>query len=101
MLEGRRDRRSRTELAVQIEGMVPFINAPTIVLATPAEVGRFPKVLAIVAHPDLPRPGVDRHPPRIAQTIRPEFRTRIGPPNKWVVLRHRAGLRPVWVIDVD
>jgi len=62
---------------------------------------RFPKVLAIVAHPDLPGLLVDAHAPRVTQAIGPVFRARIGHSYKWVVLGHGVRLRSVRVIDVD
>src|ERR1043166_2860493 len=101
MLDGRRHGRSWTELAVEVEGMVPLINTPTVILATSEQVSRFPKVLAIVAHPDVSGPSVDRHAPWVAQAIRPELWTCIGPPNKRVVLGHRPGLVAFVVIDID
>src|ERR1041384_1789953 len=86
MFDGRRDGRSRTELAVEVKRMAAFINAPPTILAAADEMRRFPKVLAVVADPDLPGLLVDAHAPRIAQAVGPVFRSRIGHPNKWVVL---------------
>src|SRR5437867_3677789 len=53
MLNRGRHGGSGTQLAVGIERMAAFIDAPSIVLAAPDEVGCFPKILAIIADPDL------------------------------------------------
>src|SRR5213592_3879197 len=81
--------------------MAAFINAPAVILAASHEVGRFPKVLTIIACPDLTCLAVNRHPPGIAQTVGPELRSCIFPADKWVVLRHRVGLRSVRMIRID
>src|SRR6266496_1165565 len=95
VFNGGRDGGCGTELPVQVERMAAFINAPTIILAASNEVGRFPKVLTVIACPDLTCLAVNCHPPGIAQTVGPELRSRIFPADKWVVLRYRVRLRSV------
>src|SRR5881392_1170670 len=95
MLDGWRHDGRRTELAVEVEGMASFINAPPVILAAPHKVSRFPKVLAVIARPYLPGLAVHRQPPRIAQTISPDLRSRVCPTNKRVVPGHGVRARSV------
>ena len=101
VLDGRRDGGSRTELAVEVKRMAAFINAPAIILTAPDQMRRFPKVLAVVAGPDLASLFIDAQAPGIAQTVSPVLRSRVGHSNKWIVLRHRVSLCSVRMIDID
>src|SRR5438128_5104108 len=100
MLDGRWHRGRRTQLAVEVKWVAAFVNAPPVVFAAPDEVRRFPKVLPIVACPDLAGFAVDRQPPRIAQAVSPVFRSRIFPSHKGVVLGHGVSLGSIRVIDI-
>src|ERR1041385_2877911 len=74
MFDGWGNVRSRSEFTIEIKWMAAFIHAPPIILATPDEMSRFPKVLAVVAGPDLSGLLVDAKSPRIAQPVGPVFR---------------------------
>src|SRR5262245_13237310 len=101
MFDGRRHRRSRTELTVRIKGMASFVNAPAIIFTTPDEVSGFPEILAVVAHPDLPGFLINAHAPRIAQTVSPVFRSRVFQSDKGIVVGYRVRLRSVRVININ
>ena len=101
VLDGRRDGGSRTELAVEVKRMAAFINAPAIIFTAPDQMRRFPKVLAVVANPDLAGLFINAHAPGISQTVSPVLRPRVGHSNKWIVLRHRVSPRSVRMIDIN
>ena len=86
VFEGRQNDWRRAEFAVQIERMTPFINAPTVILTAPQQMGCFPEVLTVVPHPDLSGFLVHAHPPGIAQTVGPVLRPGVFRPHKGIVL---------------
>ena len=53
VLGGRRRQRLRPQLAVGIEDVAPFIDAPAEVVALADEIDLLPQILAVVADPDV------------------------------------------------
>src|SRR6266576_1373206 len=101
MFDGGPNNRRGAELAVQVKRMAAFIDAPTVVFTASHQVSRFPKVLAVIADPDLTGLFVNRQPPRIAQTAGPIFGSRIFQPDEGIVLGHGVRLPAVRVINVN
>src|SRR6185369_14095705 len=101
MFDGGQDGGCGTELAVQVEWVASFVNAPPVIFPAPHKVRRFPKVLAVIARPDLPRLVVNRHAPWIAQAVGPDLRSRVFKTNKGVVPRHRVSPGTVRMIGID
>src|SRR2546425_8296951 len=101
MFDGGENDRRRPELAVEIKRMAAFIDAPTVVFTAPHQVRRFPKVLPVIADPDLTGLFVNRQSPRVAQPVSPIFRSRIFQSDEWIVLGHRVTLRALRVINVN
>src|SRR6185436_7368469 len=100
MLDGGRNRRSGTELAIEIKRMAPFINTPSVVLTAPDEVRALPKILAVITDPDVAGFPVNAHAPGIAQPISPNLGPRIRPADKRIVFRDRIRAAAFRVIDV-
>src|SRR5882672_11431322 len=101
MLDSGSYRGRGAQLAIEIKRMAPFINTPSIILAAPDEVRRFPEVLTVVACPNLSGLLVDAQPPRVAQAVGPVFGSRVRHRDKRIVPRHRVTLRSTDVIDID
>src|SRR5678816_4955788 len=87
MLHRLRNNRRRTQLAIEVKRMTPFIHAPTVILPASDQVNCFPEVLAVVACPDRSGFWINTKTPRISQTVGPLLRSRIRHPNKWIVSR--------------
>src|SRR2546421_8836108 len=85
MFDGWRNRRRRTQFAVEVKGMASLVNAPTVIFASADEVGGFPKILPIVTGPDLPGLAINRQPPGIAQPISPKLWARVRHLHEWIV----------------
>src|SRR5690349_8431721 len=101
MLNGGRDNRSRAALSVQVERMAALIHAPAIVFPAPDKLGLFPEVLSVDPGPDLTGFFIDRHAPRIPQTVGPDFGTRIFSSNERVINGNRISLGSIAVINVN
>src|SRR6266446_6470222 len=100
MFDGGQNNRRRTKLAIEVKWMAALIDAPTVVFTFSHQVSRFPKVLAVIADPDLTALFVNRQPPWVAQTVGPIFGSRIFQPDEWIVPRHRVRLCAIRVVNV-
>src|SRR4051794_39698433 len=65
-------RRLRRICAHRLTG---FHGAPAIVSSAFNEVDHFPKLPSHITAPEAPSAAIEGHFPRIAQTVRPDFRT--------------------------
>src|ERR1041384_6990255 len=101
MFNRRRNNRSGAASAIEIKRMTSLVNAPAVIFTAPDQMSRLPQILSVISHPDLSSARVNRHAPRISQTVSPNFRARIGAPNKRIIRRHRVGIGSVGMIDVD
>ena len=75
--DGKGDGR-RALLARWLKGMAPFVQAPAVVLALMNEIDLLPEVLTILPDPERAGFAIERDTPRIAKTVRPDFRSRAG-----------------------
>ena len=101
VFDGGQNHGRRTKLAIEVKWMAAFVHAPTVVFTLSHQVGCFPKVLAVIADPDLTALLVNRQPPRVAQTVGPIFGSRIFQPDEWIVPRHRVGLLAICVVHIN
>src|SRR5882672_6344465 len=101
MFDGGRNNGGWTAAAIEVESMASFIDAPAVILTAPDEVRRFPKVLAVVSHPDPSGFLVDAQAPGVAQAVAPIFRARICPTDERVVLWQGVILCSAGMIDID
>src|SRR5437867_8072278 len=101
VFEGRKNDWGRSDFAVEIERMAPFINAPTVILPAPEQDSGFPKVLAVIANPNLPGFLVCAHPPWIAQAVGPVLRTGVFDSNERIVFRDRIRPRSIGMIHIN
>src|SRR6266576_961127 len=81
--------------------MTAFIDAPPVVLAPSHQVSCFPKVLPVIADPDLTAHLVYRQPPGVPQSVGPLFWSRFFQTDEWIVLGHRVRSRSIRMINVN
>src|SRR5687767_6967489 len=71
--------------------MAPFEDVPPVVLTTVRpgglEIYLLPSGLANVPDPEISGQSIERIPPRVAEPVRPDRRSRVGPPDERVVRR--------------
>ena len=72
----RRNESSGPAPAIEVKRMTPFIDTPAAVVAALDQVGEFPQILPVVSDPQSAGFFVNRHPPRIAMTKRPNLAAR-------------------------
>src|SRR5688500_4026074 len=101
MFDRRRHDRRRAAFTFEVERVASLGDAPTVVFALSDEMGRLPKILAIVAHPNAAGLLVGAYPPRIAKAVRPDFRTSPGRRDERIVRRHGVGNGAIASVDVD
>src|SRR5690348_16928564 len=101
MFDGRRDNGRWAELAIQVEGMAAFIDAPAVIFTAANEMSGLPKVLSVVADPDAAGFFVNREPPGIAQPVRPVFRARVFHAHERIIFGNGVRSRAVRMVDVD
>ena len=101
MFEHRFDMRCGPKFSVQIEWMASFVDRPTIVLPLANQVHLLPKVLSIIADPDVSLYPVSGHPPGISQAKSPGFRGNPRLIHKRVICGYR--IRPLigWVFEIN
>src|SRR5579862_947296 len=85
MLDRRHRNRIRPDFAVRMKEVAALVAAPTVVRALFDEVRLLPQILAVLPDPKLSRLFVERHAPRIAETIGPRFRPSPFAPHERIV----------------
>ena len=93
--------RSRSQLAVGIEDVAALVDAPAVVGSPFHQIDLFPEVLSVVAHPEMPGPGVHRHAPGVAKPVGPGFGAGPLHAGERIVRGHRVETPRVRAVDVD
>src|SRR5262245_62897478 len=101
VLSGGERERLRAHFAIGVEDVAAFVDAPAEVVALADEIDLLPKVLAVVADPDLAGFGIDRDAPGIAEAIGPGFGDDAFVADKGIVGRDTVLLTGARLIDVD
>ena len=87
MLHSRCEDGRGAALAVGIDGLAAFHNAPAVVAAALHLVNHFHAFPADIAHPQVALGAIKTHPPRIAHAVGPHLAARAGCFHKWIIRR--------------
>src|ERR1051326_8246452 len=101
MINGGRRNGRRARLAVGFDRPPGLDNAPAVVAAAFDAINHFPQFPAHVANPQRAGPFIKTHPPRIAETVRPDLGTRPGRAHKRIVRWHTIGLAASLMVRVE
>src|SRR5215471_10029802 len=87
--------------ALGAERVQTFAAVPAVVAAAPDQIDFLVEVLPDVRRPQLTCLAVKRHPPDVAQTIRPNLGSGVGTANERIIWRDGVVLARVFAIHVD
>src|SRR5688572_28275479 len=76
------------------------MNIPAVILATPHDGDFLNTILPDVADPQVVCDWIETEPPRLAESVRPDFRTCVGTIAERIVRRDRVGETGVSVVHV-
>src|SRR6476661_8306824 len=101
VVRNRRRQRLRAHFPIGVKNVAAFIDAPPKIRALGDEINLLPKVLAVIAHPDVAGLRINRQPPWITQAVSPRFRNNAFNSHEWIVSRHAVLLALSRMIDID
>src|SRR5215813_918473 len=101
MFDGRRHDGCGPATTMGMKRMAALKHAPTEIVCAMHQVRGLPKVLPVVADPDVAGLAIDVHAPWIAEAVSPNLRPGTGQVHEWVIRRHGVGLSGRGMIDID
>jgi hypothetical protein len=81
--------------------MAALEDAPAVVVALLDDLDHLVEVLADVAHPEVAGLGIERHPPRIPEAVRPQLAARAGNREERIVLGNGVAAARIGMFHVD
>src|SRR2546426_276478 len=87
--------------AARAERVQALAQVPAVVAALLDDVDLFVQILPYVAGPQPAGLVVERHPPDVAQAVRPGLRSGFLTLDEWIVFRDRVVLAGVLAVHVD
>ena len=97
---GRLDRR-RSATTLRTHDLRTFLDAPTVVSPRLDAVHHLPELPADVAQPEISCDAIERHPPRVPESVGPDLRSGAGSLDERIVGRNTVSCCVARMIDVD